>query len=283
MHNNDLITGGVGIVLWRLDAKKTHFYQFVIHPFGGEEANGERRPGGCDGEIRHCAKSKTSPSHSRHEHTSNHVCNICSRSAAKVWGQSRVLSLNIKHPRLFWQSQVSTGGRQNDLFVEQRSGFLSTRLLFFSRFLSVVKVSPWVLSVNANIHVLRDNCRALNTTRHGSECSARLVFFPPLSGFWRNSADTNIFLCVSEIITCCELYWRCLDAFGGPFFADNQFMIFLCVFCFVLFSLVPADSLNVKQWCEKHWEQSGFKKNRKQAKNAAPRSTRSSVLLKRPS
>lgn len=84
MHNNDLITGGVGIVLWRLDAKKTHFYQFVIHPFGGEEANGERRPGGCDGEIRHCAKSKTSPSHSRHEHTSNHVCNICSRSAAKA-------------------------------------------------------------------------------------------------------------------------------------------------------------------------------------------------------
>lgn len=47
------------------------------------------------------------------------------------------------------------------------------------------------------------------------------------------------------------------------FFADNQFMIFLCVFCFVLFSLVPADSLNVKQWCEKHWEQSGFKKKQK--------------------
>lgn len=122
-------------------------------------------------------------------------------------------------------------------------------------------------------------------TQRGTAPSARLVyvFFPPLSRFWRNSADTNIFLCVSEIITCCELYWRCLDAFGGPFFADNQFMIFLCVFCFVLFSLVPADSLNVKQWCEKHWEQSGFKKNRKQAKNAAPRSTRSSVLLKRPS
>lgn len=73
-------------------------------------------------------------------------------------------------------------------------------------------------------------------TQHGTAPSARLVyvFFPPLSGFWRNSADTNIFLCVSEIITCCELYWRCLDAFGGPFFADNQFMIFLCVFCFVL-------------------------------------------------
>lgn len=282
MHNNDLITGGVGIVLWRLDAKKTHFYQFVIHPFGGEEANGERRPGGCDGEIRHCAKSKTSPSHSRHEHTSNHVCNICSRSAAKVWGQSRVLSLNIKHPRLFWQSQVSTGGRQNDLFVEQRSGFLSTRLLFFSRFLSVVKVSPWVLSVNANIHVLRDNCRALNTTRHGSECSARLVFFPPLSRFWRNSADTNIFsLCVRNNY----VLWVVLTmpwCIRRPFFLQITNSWFFCV-CFVLFSLVPADSLNVKQWCEKHWEQSGFKKNRKQAKNAAPRSTRSSVLLKRPS
>lgn len=152
----------------------------------------------------------------------------------------------------------------------------------FQGFLSVVKVSPWALSVNANIHVLRDNCRALNTTRHCSECSARLVFFPPLSRFWRNSADTNIFsLCVRNNY----VLWVVLTmpwCIRRPFFLQITNSWFFCV-CFVLFSLVPADSLNVKQWCEKHWEQSGFKKNRKQAKNAAPRSTRSSVLLKRPS
>lgn len=121
-------------------------------------------------------------------------------------------------------------------------------------------------------------------TQHGTAPSARLVyvFFPPLSGFWRNSADTNIFsLCVRNNY----VLWVVLTmpwCIRRPFFLQITNSWFFCV-CFVLFSLVPADSLNVKQWCEKHWEQSGFKKNRKQAKNAAPRSTRSSVLLKRPS
>ena len=156
---------------------------------------------------------------------------------------------------------MSTGGRQNDLFIQQRAGFLSTRLLFFfSRFLSVGKVSPQALSVNGNIHVLRDNCRALNTTRHGSECSAPLVLFPPVIQIWANRCRQKyISLCVRNNYV---LWVVLMHSEAFFFFLQITNSWFFCV-CFVLFSLVPADSLNVKQWCEKHWEQSGLIKRQK--------------------
>lgn len=69
MHNNDLITAGVGIVLGG-DWMQNTLLSFVIHPSAGAEG-GKKRRGGCDRESRQ--EIETSLTHSRHERTANQM------------------------------------------------------------------------------------------------------------------------------------------------------------------------------------------------------------------